>query len=327
MDSTTATIHEVSDMRTGRITALVVGCLLIIPSVAMLIGAAALGIGAAVGRGDDGYFTVMLDDVSTPTAAVTSGSADFTTEPGNPDWAIDRLDADIRLRATSLEEGRNVFLGIAETRDVEAFLDGIVRDEITEIDNGRPVYTRIPGDDTADAPTEQDFWVAAAWGAATQEITWEATSGRWTAVLMNADGTPGVAADLQVGAKAGFVVPLAVTVGVLGLVLTAIAVVLIGFGVRRARPDRPLPSPSPDGLIAADTPNDPPRGVPHPSRAPVRRAGVQPGRRRDRPTTASTTRPSWSSTSHPRRARPVPTPASEPTAACREPGRSRSGRR
>ncbi len=131
-------------MRRGRITALVAGCLLIIPSIAMLIGGAALGIAAAVGR-DDYHFTVTVDDVSTPTAAVTSGSADFTTEPGNPDLAIDRLDADIRLRATSLTPDRNVFVGIAETRDVEAYLDGVAHEEITEIDDGRPVYDRMPG--------------------------------------------------------------------------------------------------------------------------------------------------------------------------------------
>ena len=44
-----------------------------------------------------------------------------------------------------------------------------------------------------------------------QELVWEAEGGRWTAVLMNADGSSGFAADVNVGVKAGFLGPLALT--------------------------------------------------------------------------------------------------------------------
>lgn len=256
-------------MRTGRIIGLVVGCLLIIPSLGLLIGGAALGIAATLGRDDEGYFTVTVDEVTTPTAAVTSGSADFMIEPGDPDWAIDRLDADVRLRATPLSADQNVFVGIAETRFVDDYLAATEHDEITEMDDGRPVYDRIPGDPAVEPPIDQDFWVAASWGTTTQEITWEATSGRWTAVLMNADGSTGVAADVQVGAKAGVIVPLAIVLGIAGLVLTAIAVALISFGAHRPRADRTLPPPSRDGRVDAagasiDTEFDEVAPDPHP---------------------------------------------------------------
>ena len=267
-DSNQAT-HEVIDMRTGRIIGLIIGCLLLVPSLGLLIGGSALGIAAALGRDDAGYFTVNVDEITTPTAAVTSGSADLMTEPGEPDWAIDRLDADVRLRVTPLDADRNVFVGIAETRFVDAYLDGVEHDEIAEIADGRPVYERRLGAAGVDPPIDQEFWVAAAWGSTTQEITWEATSGRWTAVVMNADGSAGVSADVQVGAKSGVVVPLAIILGVAGLVLTAVAVALISVGAHRPRADRALPPPTPDGRVPLDrapTDADPEEAMrkPHP---------------------------------------------------------------
>lgn len=269
MNDSNQTIHEVSDMRTGRIFGLIIGCLLLVPSLGLLIGGSALGIAAALGRDDDGYFNVTIDEITTPTAAVTSGSADLMTEPGEPDWAIDRLDADVRLRVTPLATDRNVFVGIAETRFVEAYLGGVEHDEIADIDDGRPVYERRLGDVGADPPIDQEFWVAAAWGTAMQEITWEATSGRWTAVVMNADGSVGVAADVQVGAKTGIVVPLAIILGIAGLVLTAVAVALISVGAHRPRADRALPPPTPDGRfpldgVPADVDADDTMREPHP---------------------------------------------------------------
>jgi hypothetical protein len=77
---------------------------------------------------------------------------------------------------------------------------------------------------------------------------------------MNADATPGLALDVNVGAKAGFVLPLALTMLGLGAVLTAAAVVLIVVGAAGAR--RPS---GPQG--AATTPV--PAGAPPPTRSPA----------------------------------------------------------
>ena len=83
------------------------------------------------------------------------------------------------------------------------------------------------------APTSQSFWVASVSGVGEQELTWEATSGRWAAALMNADGAPGLAADVNVGAKAGFILPLSLLMIGVGVLFTGIAGVLIAAGVRR----------------------------------------------------------------------------------------------
>ena len=46
---------------------------------------------------------------------------------------------------------------------------------------------------------------------------WEPSDGRWAVALMNADGSSDVIAQVDLGAKAGFVVPLSITLTVVGV--------------------------------------------------------------------------------------------------------------
>ncbi len=231
-------------MRPGRIVALVIGCLLVIPSIAVLLGGGALGLGYAFGRGDDGYFDATLDRVQTDTVAVTAEDITFAAEPGSPDWIVDALDADVRLRVTSADTTRDVFVGIGREADVDAYLAGVAHAQVTELDDGlEPVYRSFGGTDAIAPPTDQDIWTASADGPGTRELTWEAQSGRWSVVVMNADGTPGVAADVNVGVKAGFVLPLALIMLAVGAVFTAAAVALIVAGAAGA--SEPGESPTP----------------------------------------------------------------------------------
>jgi hypothetical protein len=217
-------------MRPGRIVALVIGCLLIIPSIALLLGGGALALGYAVGRDDDGFFETDIDPVVTDTVAVTAENISLSAEPGSPDWIIDALDADIRLRVSSVAN-TDVFVGIADEADVDRYLSGVAHAEVTGLDNDRsPTYRQYDGVDQIEPPMEQDFWTTAVSGPGTQELVWEATAGRWSVVVMNGDGSPGVAADVNVGARAGFVLPLALILLGIGVVLTVSSIVLIVAG-------------------------------------------------------------------------------------------------
>ncbi len=124
-----------------------------------------------------------------------------------------------------------MFVGIGREADVSAYLAGTAHDELIELADGlEPVYRSQAGDDEIAPPTEQGFWVVSATGPGTQEILWEATSGRWSAVVMNATGAPGVGAEVNVGVKAPFVLPLALIMLGLGAVMTTVAVLLIVVG-------------------------------------------------------------------------------------------------
>lgn len=252
-------------MRPSRIIALVIGCLLVIPALALLTGGGALGLGYAFGRGDDGYFDTTIDRLATSTVAVTAEDITFAAEPGSPDWVLDALDVDVRLRVTGNDREQALFVGIARQDDLDTYLSGVAHDQITEIaDDLEPVYRTTPGTATIAPPIDQDFWAASAVGTNIQTLEWEATSGEWAAVIMNADGRPGVIADVNVGVKAAFLLPLALVMLTVGAVTTALSVGLIIVGSRDAhRSQSPTPSapatsaPTPIAQAATPTPAAP----------------------------------------------------------------------
>ena len=229
-------------MTTKRIVALVVGCVLLIPALGMFIGGAALAVAYATQRDDDGYFDVTIESLQSSTVAITGEDVRFTADPGSPDFVIDAIDLDVRLSATSLDPDRAIFIGIARQADLDAYLDGVAHDRVIRLDDDGPAYRRANGTDDIAPPRDESFWVASSTGAGPQELIWEATSGRWAAVLMNADGSPDVAATMTVGARSDLVMPVALALTGLGLVLLIASVVLIVVGASGARRRDPAPA-------------------------------------------------------------------------------------
>ncbi len=101
---------------------------------------------------------------------------------------------------------------------------------------------RFPETVAVEPPGEQDFWVAETSGAGAQELVWDVTEGRWVVVLMNSDGSPGVVADVAIGAKSGVVLPVGITMLGFGLLLFVIAVVIIVVAAVVGRRGEPLPA-------------------------------------------------------------------------------------
>ena len=251
-------------MSTKRIVALVIGCVLVLPALGMLFGGGALAIGYATQRNDDGYLDVTIDQLQTPTVAITGEDVRFAADPGSPDWLIDAIDLDVQLVATPLDPDTTIFIGIARQLDLDRYLADVAHERVTRFDAGEPVYRRQgEGAGSLPAPTDQEFWVASASGPGTQELTWSATSGRWAAAVMNADGSPGIAVTMNVGAKSGIVMPIALVVAGLGLVLTAATVVLIVYGASGARNREPAPPDGPPERAPGGSPLPPPEPVAH----------------------------------------------------------------
>lgn len=249
-------------MKPIRVAALVLGCLLVLPGIALLAGGAILGAGYLVGRDDDGFIEVSIDRLETSTVAITAEDLDLTAGPGSPDRILDALDVDVRLQATSSSGDRPLFIGIARESEVDAYLAGFAHDEIDDLNDD--LAARFRNRDGAldiGPPTEEAFWAASASGSGTQQILWEATEGHWAVVMMNADGSPGLGVDADVGVKAGFVGPLVAAMLGIGLLLTVGAVALIVAGAHRAEPGHaPLAPSEPEaepltGIGPAGTPS------------------------------------------------------------------------
>ena len=222
----------------GHVVAIVAGALALFPGFGMLAGGTAAAIAQGVAT-DDGYFTFTPDRVASDGVAVVTDDAWLDADDGGP-WVLDWLDVDVRLRADGAGSTDDVFVGIARTADVEAYLDGTAYSVVEEIDGRDIRYRQEPGDSSVvtslDAPEDLDIWVASARGTGEQELEWEARGGRWTVVVMNGDGTPDLSADVEVGVRSDAVTPIAVTLMVFGGLTVLAGIGLIVFGVRGRRP-------------------------------------------------------------------------------------------
>ena len=246
-------------MKTGRVIALVVGVLLVLPGFGLLLGGGALAIAYTAARDNSGYVNATLDRLQSSSVAVTAENADFGSNGQGPDWLFDALDVNLRLRVTSTT-GKPVFVGIGRAGAVDAYLAGTAHDEVADVSGGgTPTYRHRGGDLRIAPPVSQNFWTASVSGTGTQRLYWKARAGHWSAVLMNADGSPTVSADVEVGTKAGFVFPLAFTMLGVGLFLLAAGVVLIIVGAT-GRPGGAEPPAEPTSAGAAGAAAAPAQG-------------------------------------------------------------------
>jgi len=207
----------------GRTIGLVLSSGLLLFGVLLLIGGLAV-IGAhAFVRDDDGFYTSGNEALESDSYAILTEDIDLSD--GAADWAPDEVLGDLRFRAED-QAGGEVFLGIARTSDLEGYLDGVARAEVTGF-NGDPRYDELPGRAPAGPPDAESFWAAQSQGSGEQAVQWEAESGNWTAVVMNADGARGIAVEADAGVQIGWLIWVGVGLAIVGLAVTGGAVALI----------------------------------------------------------------------------------------------------
>jgi hypothetical protein len=69
-----------------------------------------------------------------------------------------------------------------------------------------------------------------------RSLTWETRSGSWSVVMMNADASPNVAAEVSAGASLPQALWIGIGVLVVGLLLLGGAALMIAGGLRRNQP-------------------------------------------------------------------------------------------
>jgi hypothetical protein len=178
-------------------------------------------------RDDDGYYTGSAHRIADGSYAVSHHLGDVNHLPGSVDGG--KL-VRIRISATS-ETDTPVFVGLARTSDADAYLAGIAHAELTEFGKtSRADYELIPGTGRPQPPAAQPIWAASASGVRSATLTWRLHEGDWSVVLMNADGSKGVAARVEAGVNVGYLGWLATGLFLFGGVLAALAVLLAVTG-------------------------------------------------------------------------------------------------
>ena len=219
-------------------------------------------------RDREGYFTTSTEPFRTPTFALTSDEVDLGAE-GNAGWGSDIGDlARVRVRATSADS-RPIFVGIGPRDAVNAYLARVPHDQVTDVefDPFRAHYALQPGTRAPTPPGRESFWVARAQGSGTQTLEWDLRGGRWAVVVMNADASRAVAADVALGVKVNILFPLGIGLLIGGLVLLGAGITMIVFGARGGGGGTAGPGETtPAALVSAPGGADGERAPPYPLR-------------------------------------------------------------
>jgi hypothetical protein len=216
----------------GRVTALVIGGLLVLVSIGLL-GAGGTALWADLTQRDAaGYVTTDVHTFSTSGSALVTDPIELDS-PGVGWLYSSVMLGEVRIRVTPVGSDSPVFVGIGPSNDVDRYLAGVNHTLISEF-WGNQVQT-IEGGAPASAPGTQDFWVASATGPGAQTLTWDPANGSWTVVVMNADARPGIGVGADLGAT--YPALLGIAVGLLvagGIFLVGGAFLIVG-AIRRSR--------------------------------------------------------------------------------------------
>jgi hypothetical protein len=214
-----------------RITALVIGALVVLVSFALL-GAGGTGLWADLTQREAGYVTTDEHEFS------TAGSALATKEThlGSPgvEWLYSPgLLGKVRIRVTPASAGAPLFVGIGRSTDVDRYLAGVNHTVISEFFKDK--VEAVGGGTARSAPGTEKFWVASSIGSGARNLVWKPKTGSWTVVVMNADARPGIDVRADLGARMPAVVWIAIGLLVAGAVFLAGGGLLIAGAIRGGR--------------------------------------------------------------------------------------------
>ena len=233
-----------NDMQTsrGRSTGGRIG-LIVAAAVAGVLALGALGLGAAAlwadgEKNDDGYLTTDSERFAAGTRALATDNLDVDLD--GVDWLVDSGDLGKVQLEVSSEGDEPVFVGIARTEDVASYLRRVDHTRVTDVDTlpFEASYQHEPGARRPTPPAQESFWAASTQGRGEQTLDWRVDEGDWSVVVMNADGSRGVAADVSAGAKVPFLNELGWSaIGTGGaLLIGAFALTVLGARPPRNRP-------------------------------------------------------------------------------------------
>lgn len=212
-------------MTASRVALIVVGAVIGLIGLGLLVAGGGM-LAAQTLRDADGYFTSPDFDVSSDGHAVTAEDIDLTVAADPAGWTPDVGVARARITVDPGDTEAPVFVGIAPEDAVDRYLGGVSHDEIQRTAPDVS-YRSIEGTAQPAPPTEQTFWAESSSGTGPQTVTWDAESGRWAVVVMNADGAAGVAATTTVGIASGLIAPIGAGLVLFGLLALGGAIVLI----------------------------------------------------------------------------------------------------
>jgi hypothetical protein len=207
----------------------------------VLLAAGLLLVGLSGHRDRAGYFHTDEGRITSQGYAVTSDAIDLGSDLRPGTWGWDAGDfVELRLRAQATDPNTPLFIGVARTSDVDAYLADVGHDVIDDFDPDPFVidYRTVRGERPPALPAAQSFWAASTTGTGQQSLEWTPSNGHWTVVVMNADGHRNVEGTMDLGANVKHLGLITGGLLVAGVLIGAGGAVLIVVPVRRSRRPR-----------------------------------------------------------------------------------------
>ena len=220
---------------TARISLVIIGSLTALLATALVLGGS-LALYGEVEKDDNGYLNTSAERFTADTRALATENLDV--DLGDGEWVVQPGDlGKVRLEAES-RDGKPLFVGIARTTDVERYLGNVPHTTVRDVEAGPfdefdADYVRHSGQRHPASPEHADIWAASNQGPGRQAVDWEIEDGEWSVVVMNADGSLGVDADISAGANIPFLDELGWTALGSGSFALILGIGLIVLAVRR----------------------------------------------------------------------------------------------
>jgi hypothetical protein len=175
---------------------------------------------------------------------------------------IDRHGPTLHVTASA---ARPVFVGVGQDIDVASYLGGsqytrLMRFDLPSSFDRQELTGKVVA---LPAPTGLDWWTVKAAGPGKQSLAWPIADGRYDVVVMNADGSPGVDADVTFGVEIDGLFGTCLMVFGGGLLLLFVGLLLV-FVRRRRQPLPPVPV-VPPLVLPPVMPYSPPKASSQPS--------------------------------------------------------------
>ncbi len=179
--------------------------------------------------GTEGKYEVPVAEVSVPGAALYVNLFDVDPASYLPDGLLDTY------VVASNPGPEDLFIGVGAANDVQDLLLGVPYDAASDLASGAFVLRSVPGSRIpAPAPQDSTLWQVSAAGNPAI-LSWNEQDGSGVFVVMNADGSAGVTAELTATLESPRVVPLMAVLLVVSLLVGLLGAAILASVSRSTR--------------------------------------------------------------------------------------------
>jgi len=227
-----------------HIGVLLLSVMMLITSFGLLMGGTTLRSIQSLVVDEDGFITSDPATIDLPGYAIVLEDIEFDVDPMAWKWMQGRGELlKFKIITESNDPGKEIFIGVARESDLSPYLQDLEYQRVIDMDFDEENYDLVfsaddfrlhTGGPPSAPPAVHSYWVVHTSSADEQELIWEPLAGTYNVVVMNADGSEGIDADIRVGASMPFFGSIADILIYVGLFVGAIGVLMLYFTIKRS---------------------------------------------------------------------------------------------